>query len=173
MSMSRRRSGEVPRERALAGSDLDDGVVGRGVERGDDAALLVGIDEKVLAERLLGAVAVISPHEQCGTVVAGGVTRALRSVREHEVEDISSGWSRLCRDDISDEAGLARAAPPSGYTSVRPSVNRQIRFRRAPLNGVLAVVVDRRMPSGGAVAPRRVRLPSTPMRNACGCPALA
>jgi hypothetical protein len=43
----------VTRERAVTGTDLDDLVVGSGLERFDDAALRVRIDEEVLSERTL------------------------------------------------------------------------------------------------------------------------
>ena len=41
---------ELPRERALAGADLDDEVRGRGGDEIDDRARDAGVAEKVLAE---------------------------------------------------------------------------------------------------------------------------
>jgi hypothetical protein len=46
---------EVVSERAPSRSDLDDLVVRRGAQRGDDLPLQVGVDEEVLSQRAFGA----------------------------------------------------------------------------------------------------------------------
>ena len=60
------RAGHHLADHTRTTTDLDDGVVRCGLQRGDDAALLVGIDEEILAERLPGAV---SGHPRTSSAV--------------------------------------------------------------------------------------------------------
>jgi hypothetical protein len=103
----------VAGECALAGPDLEHGVVGTGSERLDDAPLLIGIDQEVLAERLLRAVAGFIPARaaRCGRRPACRwmSRQCAEDVIEDALERLVAAWQH-----VLDQAGLAGAGAAVG-----------------------------------------------------------
>src|SRR5439155_22656584 len=161
--------GEAPRPRP----DLDHDVVGRGLERVDDALQHVPVGEEVLAEPL------VRDHTLRMTTVrssAGGappVKPARSACTDSRISRAGRSFNRATWPSTRSSPNRSpRPSPPSA--SATPSVKRQmIASRRAHVRTISAPGAVAR-PSGGRVASSRTASPvRVDTRNACGCPALA
>src|SRR5213078_2577301 len=165
--------GQDGREGSRPRPDLDHDVVGRGLERVDDALQDVPVGEEVLAEPL------VRDHTLRMTTVrssAGGappVKPARSACTDSRISRAGRSFNRATWPSTRSSPNRSPLPPPPS-ASATPSVKRQmIPWRRAHVRTTSAPGAVAR-PSGGRVASSRTASPvRVDTRNACGCPALA